>query len=329
MASAFLFYIIQIQNMLKVLNSLIAFILFAGITSCSLVETPDNTDLDYFVADYDMSSLTVTNIFDGPEDKGLIENQEMDEISGLAVSRQNPSLLWGHNDSGNDNNLYLFRNDGTWANTFVLREIENRDWEDLAIGPGPQDGVTYLYLGEIGDNRAQYPVKYIYRFPEPSVTITLHDSPVQNVETITFVYPNEIMMDAETLLLDPWTRDLYIVTKREFPVTVYRLPYPQSTTDTIEAELYGVLPFTMAVGGDVSADGREIIIKSYDRVYLWQRNQGESMAAAFMRRPLRLPYVPEPQGEAIAFTPDGSGYYTLSEIRDGIWPRLYFYRRNK
>jgi hypothetical protein len=300
------------------------------LVSCSWFESsPEDREKDFFVADYDMSNLTVTELFGGPEDKGALDYEEMDEVSGLVVSRRNPSFLWTHNDSGDENRIFLLRNDGTWANTFYLPDVTNRDWEDIAIGPGPQEGINYLYIAEIGDNRAQFQLKYIYRFPEPDVTITLHDYPVNNVETITFVYPDNVMMDAETLLVDPWTRDIYIITKREYPATVYRLPYPQSTTETITAQLYGVLPFIMAVGGDISADGRNIIVKTYDRVYLWQRNEGETMAAAFMRKPLRLNYIPEPQGEAVGFTPDGNGYYTLSEVRDGIWPRLYFYSRKK
>lgn len=35
-----------------------------------------------------------------------------------------------------------------------------------------------------------------------------------------------------------------------------------------------------------------------------------------------LPYVIEPQGEAIAFTVDGKGYYTISEGKN---PKLYHY----
>jgi len=45
----------------------------------------------------------------------------------------------------------------------------NRDWEDMAIGPGPVDGQQYLYIGDIGDSLAQYDIKYIYRVPEPCV----------------------------------------------------------------------------------------------------------------------------------------------------------------
>jgi hypothetical protein len=315
------------NNFLFRMPGLLTLLLFI---SCSWFDTPPAKPApDYFVADYDMSKLAVSDMFGGPEDRGALTNQEMDESSGLVVSRQNPNFIWTHNDSGDENRIFLLRTDGTWANTFYLRGVENRDWEDIAAGPGPREGINYLYIAEIGDNRAEFPFKHIYRFPEPDVTITLHDYPVNDIETITFVYPDNILMDAETLLVDPWTKDIYIITKREFPVTVYRLPYPQSTTDTIVAELYGVLPFTMAVGGDISADGRMIIVKSYDRVYLWQRNENETIANAFMKRPLRLTYVPEPQGEAIGFTPDGNGYYTLSEVRDGIWPRLYYYSRKK
>ncbi|WP_431213651.1 hypothetical protein ACQ86N_01690 [Puia sp. P3] len=42
-----------------------------------------------------------------------------------------------------------------------------------------------------------------------------------------------------------------------------------------------------------------------------------------LQRPWTLePYAPEVQGEAIAFSADGSGYFTISE---GRRPKLFYY----
>ena len=310
-------------------NLVFIFLILLVLTGCdtSSIE-PDGPE--YFIAEYDMNNLPVSELFEEYLAMGPLSNPAIDEASGIAVSRQNSSYIWTHNDSGDLNRIFLIRNDGNYLGTFRLLGSGNRDWEDMAIGPGPIEDKNYLYIGEIGDNLGRYPIKYIYRLPEPD--INLADSTVQwvdvaNVDRIPFVYPDSIMMDAETLLVDPWAKDIYIITKREFPVTVYKLPYPQSKVDATVAIKYGTLPFTTATAGDISADGKEILVKTYDKVFLWTRNEGETIGDAFMRQPLRVPYTPEMQGEAIAFPEDGSGYYTLSESRGGVTPIVYFYKR--
>ena len=310
---------------------MIIFLMLFWLMSCDILAIePD--DPDYFIAEYVMNNLQISDLFEGYQTMGPLSNQAIDEASGIAVSRQNSSYIWTHNDSGDMNRIFLIRNDGTYLGTFRLLGAGNRDWEDIAIGPGPIEDKNYLYIGEIGDNRGIYPIKYIYRLQEPD--INLADSTAQwvdvaDVDRISFVYPDGIMMDAETLLVDPWTKDIYIITKREYPVTVYKLPYPQSRVDTTVAIKYGTLPFTTATAGDISADGKEILVKTYDKVFLWTRNEGETIGDAFMRQPLRVPYTPEMQGEAIAFPEDRSGYYTLSESRGGVTPVVFFYKRKE
>ena len=287
---------------------------------------------DFFVADYSMEDLPISDKFSDQIDLGLLDHSDIDEASGIIISRQNPDMFWTHNDNGDFNRIFLVHKNGAWKGTFLLKGAINRDWEDIAAGPGPMENVNYLFVGDIGDNTATQKYKHIYRFPEPDINkadTSVNWVELGNVEKITFVYPDGIVMDSETLLVDPWTKDIYLVTKMEKPVTIYRLRFPQSTMDTVVAEKYGTLPFTYAVAGDISADGKEILIKTYDAVYLWTRNNGESMRDAFIRPPFRLKYMPEPQGEAIAFALDSTGFYTLSEILYGVLPRIYFYKRKE
>jgi hypothetical protein len=76
------------------------------------------------------------------------------ELSGLAASRRNLDVLWTHNDGSRDR-LYALRLDGTLLATWRLNQTVD-DLEDLAIGPGPTPGVTYLYVGDIGgEHRCQ------------------------------------------------------------------------------------------------------------------------------------------------------------------------------
>ena len=153
------------------------------------------------------------------------------------------------------------------------------------------------------------------------------DETISQVDKITFQYP-EGPRDAECILLDPATKDIYIVTKREAMVRVYQLPYPQSTTSTIQAKFMVELPYTYITSGGISPDGREIVLKNYYDVLYWQRKNNESIIAA-LSRPFdkTLPYIREPQGEGFCFDKEAKGYYTISEIYTAASVNLYYYGR--
>lgn len=279
------------------------------------------------------SILNFSSYADDPEfgnqvDLGLIEHDPITEASGIAASRMNPDVLWTHNDSGGSASVYAFNAQGKHLGVYSIAGITNRDWEDMAVGPGPVDGQQYLYIGEIGDNNAQYDLKYIYRVPEP--TVNSNQLPVNrtiaDVEKIAFRYPDG-NRDAETLMVDPLTKDIYIVSKWEANVRLYRAPYPQSTTDPITLDHVATLNLFFVVGGDISPSGFEILIKTYTNVYYWRLTPGQNPWEIFVDEPSILPYNMEPQGEAICWMPDGMGYYTVSEEMGDIPTHLYFYPR--
>lgn len=269
------------------------------------------------------------------QDRGLIEHEPISEASGVVASRKNTDVLWIHNDSDQKNAVYAVSSHGKHLGVYVLDGIQNRDWEDIAIGPGPEKGQQYLYIGDIGDNRAQHDLKYIYRVPEPDVRAdqTPREVSLSDIETITFRYPDG-KRDAETLLSDPTTKDLYVISKRETKVRVYRASYPQSTTAPMTLEPVATLALNAQdarsgwlAGGDISPSGREILLKSYIGIYYWSRAPGQPVYEALTAEPTLLPYIPEPQGEAVCWKADGSGYYTVSEEYDDIPAHLYFYPR--
>ena len=76
--------------------------------------------------------------------------------------------------------------------------------------------------------------------------------------------------------------------------------------------------------GDVSADGRTIVLRTYDSAYAWRRRAGESVAGALRRRPctIKAGLLAEGQGEALALTRDGRAFYTVPE---GAEPALRRY----
>ncbi|MEM9391695.1 MAG: hypothetical protein AAGA02_14550 [Bacteroidota bacterium] len=263
------------------------------------------------------------SLFEKGKGMGALANDEINEASGLEVSHVNPGLLWTHNDSGDTSRLFLIQENGENIGEFYLKGVRNRDWEDIAVGPGPVKNENYIYIGETGDNRTIYEDKYIYRFAEPKADKSLL---INNYDILEFRYPDG-NRDAECLMIDPITKDLYIISKRERQVHVYLMAYPQHV-DSINALVkLGTLPHHNIIAGDISSDGKEIILKTYDEILYWQRNAGESVMEALSRAAVNIPYKSEPQGEAMAWKNDGSGFYTLSEEADDTEAQLYFYKR--
>ncbi|MCF8346909.1 MAG: T9SS type A sorting domain-containing protein [Bacteroidales bacterium] len=262
------------------------------------------------------------------------DERTLDEISGMAASVKNPGYYWVHNDSGDEARIFLINTEGEIISTVNIDTdyTDNRDWEDIAVGPGPEDGETYIYIGEIGDLNRGYSNKFIFRIVEPEInTGSLNqqmDVQREAVSTIRYDYADG-SRDAEILLIDPLTKDLYIVTKREEHVQIYVLLYPQDYSEEkiILTKSAVTLPFRMTNGGDISADGREILIKNLDHVFYWKLEEGESILDALSRPSRKLPYKKEPQGEAIAWLRDGTGYLTVSEEKDNITPVIYLYQR--
>lgn len=285
--------------------------------------------------------------------QGTLDNPELVEVSGLVESIKNPGYLWVHNDSGDKPRLLLIDKQGKHKATIWLANATNRDWEDIAIGPGPEEGKSYVYIGDIGDNDHKYEYKHIYRIEEPVIDLnTTTDTTLTQVDRIEFKLPDG-PQDTELLMIDPGTRDLYTVSKRKKKINLYRLPYPQSTTAPMTAEValadrdflkvegksisqqgeetlingYNAQYYYQIVAGDISPDGQEVLIKSYSAVYYWKKSAQESLIELLRKDPILLPYEAEPQGEAIGFDAEGKGYFTISEKRGMASPQVIFYKR--
>lgn len=271
--------------------------------------------------DFRLSGHITDSLYTAPQALGTLDNGDIDEASGLVASQVHPFLLYTHNDSGGEPEVYMIDTLGKYQGKIKLDGVRNQDWEDIAVGPGKEAGSTYIYVGDIGDNNAKRDKVQVYRFPEPAA---LQEDVTVQAERITLTYPGG-PRDAETLMVDPWNGDLLILSKRDTSNTLYRATAEQLDAKEVVLEKVMKLPITMAVGGDISADGKHILIKNYWAVYYWEREEGESLTEVFARTPIQLPYKPEPQGEAIGFSASGDRYYTLSESRFRIKPVLYQY----
>jgi hypothetical protein len=255
---------------------------------------------------------------------GKIESESLREISGLAASRRSPGVLYVHGDSGDGPRVYALDEKSHLLGVCNIRGASNRDWEDIAAGPGPDPNQQYLYIGDIGDNAGKYREIVVYRVPEPQVEAIrpFGQMTLGPAEAIRLTYPDG-PRDAETLLVDPLTRDLYIISKRDLTPKVYRAAYPQATKQSAQLEQVALLPLgSFPTGGDVSPNGRQVIIRGMFHATSWERPAHEPLWKAFSGKAIALPVASEPQGEAIGFDRQGQGYFTISEGRHAA---LYYF----
>jgi hypothetical protein len=161
---------------------------------------------------------------------------------------------------------------------------------------------------------------------------------LDGVATIALVYPTG-PVNAEALLVDPVSGDLFVLTKEDGFSRVFRAP-AASLVDGARITLEQVarftlpepastafgLPGSLVTGADVSPDGSMVLVRTYRSVLAFARPTGQPLGAAFASAPCEAPQVEEPQGEAVGIAADGRSYVTLSE--GGHVPIYRFALRN-
>ena len=272
---------------------------------------------------------------------GTVAHSLLNEISGIAASRDNPGVIWAHNDSGGSARLWAMNTFGIHLGTYNLTGATALDWEDMAIGPGPVPGQDYLYVADTGNNEGLIDFTFtIYRVPEPAVSAGQDpvDANLTGVDALPVRYPDSVRHGCETILVDPLNGDIYLCTKDRWGddngvMKVYHYPAPHTpgveyTMQYVADADVQLINGEMAVGGDVSLDGRLIIIRTDGdamRALLWQRDPDDpNLWPAFGNPMCIVPQIDEPQGEAISFEANGCGYYTVSE---GAYQPIYYFAR--
>lgn len=252
---------------------------------------------------------------------GTVAYSQVVELSGLVASRRNAGVWWVHNDSGTGvrNVVYAVGDDGRQLGAFTLTGTTNVDWEDIAVGPGPVAGTSYLYVADIGNNgSSKRNAVDVYRVPEPAVSPSTSSGVVNlaGATKLTYAYPGGATPDAEALLVDPADGALFVVTKVvSGPAQVYRANSGTGAWDAV-----GTVPLTWVTAADVTPAGDFVALRTYGSVLIFPRPAGQSLVAALGQAPCAGATAVEAQGEAIGFTPDGRGYVTASE---GASPTLH------
>ena len=246
----------------------------------------------------------------GPAELCRMNDKRIGELSGLV---SDGSRWYATNDGGTRITVWVLGRDCKVERT-IANPTDPLDVEDLA-----RDSSGALWLADIGDNQKKRP------------TVALHKvTPDGGSVLYRLSYPDG-PRDAEALLLG---RDgvPYVVTKAVLgPAGVYRpagpltSPGPTALARVGDVRLNSTdtpggppnVPHSIGsgvvTGGAVSADGMIVAIRTYTDAYLYSAPDG-NILAALGREPVRVPLPNEPQGEAIAFAPDG----TLLSASEGV-----------
>ncbi|HOE91991.1 MAG TPA: hypothetical protein PKZ69_03095 [Candidatus Cloacimonadota bacterium] len=248
--------------------------------------------------------------------------KEANEASGLIASRFNKNILYTHNDSGGKPIIYLLDYNGKKKGEWLLKGVKNRDWEEIAIST--ENGKNFIFVGDIGDNRAQHEYCTIYKFAELRYDEKKPNQTIDSINTINYKYEDGAR-DAEAFFVDPITQDIIIITKREPQVGIYKISHPYSFAKINTAKKICSLPGNYVVAADISKDGSKILVKNYTNIWLYERSSNEELSITFKKKPIVLDYRFEMQGEAVCWDYANQGYFTLSESVDSNNPQILFH----
>jgi len=263
---------------------------------------------------------------------GQVTSPLLSETSGITASRTQPGVYWIHNDSGNSNHLYGIDASGDLLMQVGLADINNWDFEDIAIGPGPDATVDYIYVADIGANQRGRDAVRIYRLEEPKVTRGVLNLPLSEIDRFDFSYENPTgpgtwNRNAESFAVDPVTGDIVVIEKHTQTVNgvpnaswVYRIRQDELVTDTtiiakpmVAARVRYNAGTVASTAADFSVDGKVLIVKNHNEIVAWARNANQSIFDAMSRNPESDCVFNGPGGEAITVAADGSALYSIPE----------------
>ncbi|WP_305095197.1 hypothetical protein [Prescottella sp. R16] len=250
----------------------------------------------------------------------------LEELSGLAAvsDTTHGDVMYGIGDSGTDDTVTVL--DDTCRVTGSLPvPVDPYDIEDMGIGP---DG--RLWLSDTGDNLKTRSTVALIDLDPATGAGGLHR----------LTYPDG-PHDAETLLIGRdgvpliVTKDVLVASGIYRPVGGAGVdglaspgPTPLERVGQVRlgptATPGGPVPIggsTLITGGAVSADGTVAALRTYTDVYLYSAPDGDLVRALTTTTPVRVPIPDEPQGEALAFTPDDA-LIAGSEAAGGPLPPL-------
>jgi hypothetical protein len=222
------------------------------------------------------------------------------ESSSLVVSTARRGLVYTANDSGDDATIYVLdASTGELVGRTRLARVHAVDVEAMAACGGGS-----LVVGDVGDNDAVRPDIALYRLRQPG----RGDHTVRS-RKLTLTYP-DTPHNAESVVCDPGTGQLFVVTKQPLAAAVYATP-PDAFAAK-RATLHRVAPAPdLATDATVLPGGQAAVIRTYIGAVVFRFPSWRVVTS------LHLPH--QQQGESVAAPPTGHELWVGSEgSRSGV-----------
>ncbi|MGI8410011.1 MAG: hypothetical protein ACR2M8_09060 [Pyrinomonadaceae bacterium] len=301
----------------------------AASTACNYMSSNDHSTRSFDQA---------KSPYETPKIVGKIESPEITESSGLAASRCRADVLWTHNDSGDGAYIFAMNSKGAHLGTWKVKNAENTDWEDIAAFKDG-NGTCFLYICDIGNtNKLERTEHKIYRVLEPDVSAenksSTRKSPLQTeaAQLMRFRY-SDTPHDAETLMVEPKSGDIYVLTKGSREASaVYKLKPVFASEALLKADKLSDLalpavPNGLLTGGSISPDGLRMILCDYSAGYEFTLPLGAgSFDDIWKQKSVVVNIGDRKQGEAISYSSDGNSVFATSEKKNA--PIIEILRKN-
>ena len=207
-----------------------------------------------------------------------IENENINESSGLACSKRDRHVLWTHNDSGHMPIIYAMDHKGKDLATFHLESnawedtLQAYDWEDMDAFE--YQGKPYLLIADTGDNMR---LRFDYRIiiiKEPDLTRQTN-TVISPQWSFNFKFKNNYSYDVESVAVDIVNERILLLSKRTDHALMFELPLIVENSDKIQTavKIAEFKNIKNASALDISADGQLMSINTYARIHRFYREK--------------------------------------------------------
>ncbi|MBI5493449.1 MAG: hypothetical protein HY904_00380 [Deltaproteobacteria bacterium] len=244
---------------------------------------------------------------------GRLDDDALSELSGLALSRRNPGILWAVQDSGHTPTLFAV-DLGAHVTARLELAATNTDWEAVSVGPCPAG--TCVYVADIGDNAAARDHVTLWVLPEPEAAAPRAALPVEEVR---LQYPDGAQ-DAEALVVSREGVPLILTKRTDGMARLYAAPgWSAGVTTVMEAR--GTLDVSRGPSRGLPAsvtdaslfpDNTRLLVRTYLGAWEFLLPSGDVDDLVQATRG-SVPFALEIQGEAVAYDAPRHGYWQAPE----------------
>ena len=257
----------------------------------------------------------------------VLNDDRIDESSGLAFSLRRPGHVWTHNDSGDKPRLFALDISGNLTGKVELKsKLKAKDWEDMAA---MMDGDRCrLVVADCGDNQGKRKSISLIIFDEPDPTQSTKLKQFQKIEVH---YPDGAH-DCEAIAIDEDRREVLLFTKSLLPIChIYSAALPTlapSKNQFITAKAITTLALPMVTGADIDRNTGDLWLSSYFGALKYSHREGLSLRAQLAQTPEVFKMPAWKQIEAIAVDQAG-GVWVTSEGNRAPMGRLKCMKSSK